>query len=643
MTDRPLDVICLGRAVVDLYGEQIGSRLEDMQSLRKYVGGSSLNIATGCARQGLRAAMLTRVGDEHMGRFVRERLAAEGVDTSHVVTDPERLTGLVVLGIKDRDTFPLIFFRENCADMAVSPEDFDADFIASARALLITGTHFSTPHVDHTSRTAVAHMRAAGGRCVLDIDYRPVLWGLTGHGAGEERFVAARSVTEHLQRIVPLFDLIVGTEEEIHIAGGETDTVAALQRLRALTDAVLVVKRGACGCSVFEGAIPDTLDDGITVPGVPVEVLNVLGAGDAFMAGFLRGYLGGDSWTRCGHYANACGALVVSRHGCTPAMPTRAELDDYLARADAVPRPDRDARLNYLHRVTVRHRQWPEVCALAFDHRSQFEAMAAEAGASVERIPALKGLIARAAREGAAAEGLAGSAGVLVDGRFGARTLEQLTGEGLWIGRPVELPGSRPLAFEAGDNVGLDIATWPAEQVVKCLLFYHPDDPVALRAEQDRRVTNLYEACVRTDHELLLEVIPPADLPADDRTVARVLDHFYDLGVYPDWWKLQPPGTAAWREIGAVIEARDPYCRGVLLLGLDAPADTLAEGFRAAAAQRWCRGFAVGRSIFGEPARKWLAGELDDAGLVAAVTGRYRDIVRLWQQARAATGAPQQA
>jgi 5-dehydro-2-deoxygluconokinase len=151
-----------------------------------------------------------------MGRFVRETLAAEGVDVSHVRTDSKRATGLVILGIRDRETFPLIFYRDNCADMAIAAEDFDAAFIASARALVVTGTHFSTPGTDWASRTAMRQAREAGTRIVLDIDYRPVLWGLTGRGAGESRFVESQTVTRHLQTIVPHCDLIVGTEDEIH-------------------------------------------------------------------------------------------------------------------------------------------------------------------------------------------------------------------------------------------------------------------------------------------------------------------------------------------------------------------------------------------------------------------------------------------
>ena len=149
-----LDVITIGRVSVDLYGQQTGGRLEDMASFAKYIGGCPANIAVGAARLGLKSALLSRVGDEHMGRFVREALAGEGVDVSHLGTDPRRLTGLVVLGVRDREQFPLIFFREDCADMAIEIGDVDEAFIASASAIVVTGTHFSSP------LTAAANFRA---------------------------------------------------------------------------------------------------------------------------------------------------------------------------------------------------------------------------------------------------------------------------------------------------------------------------------------------------------------------------------------------------------------------------------------------------------------------------------------------------
>ena len=196
---RAIDVVCMGRAAVDLYGEQIGGRLEDMRSFARYLGGSPANTAVGVARLGLKPAMLTRVGDEHNGRFVRERLAAEGVDVSHVSTDPKRLTALVFLGIRDRETFPLVFYREHCADMGLVADDVDPALIAARRALLLSGTHLSQPGTLAACRRAIALARASHTRIVLDIDYRPVLWGLTSPGLGEQRYVASERVSAVLQ------------------------------------------------------------------------------------------------------------------------------------------------------------------------------------------------------------------------------------------------------------------------------------------------------------------------------------------------------------------------------------------------------------------------------------------------------------
>jgi 5-dehydro-2-deoxygluconokinase len=562
------------------------------------------------------------------------------VDVSHVVTDEERLTGLVLLGIKDKDTFPLIFYRENCADMAISEDDFDEAYIASAKALLITGTHFSTKGTDQAARKAIQYAKANNTKVVVDIDYRPVLWGLTGRGEGENRFVSNESVTKHLLSIMPLCDLVVGTEEEFHIAGGSEDTIECLKRIRHVSSAELVVKRGALGCSVFKGAIPVTLDEGITRYGVTVDVLNVLGAGDAFLSGYLRGWIQGETTENACDYANACGAIVVSRHGCSPAMPSREELDYYLIHRDDIPRPDLDPVLNYLHRVTtqrtVRHEQgkeWQDMCVLAFDHRRQFVDMCREAGVPLSQISKAKKLILEAAYQGASSlEGNVGGTGILADGTFAQDVLNDITGKDHWIARPVELPSSRPLRFELGNNVGQTIATWPANHIVKCLVFYHPDDAIALRNEQEQKIMDLYRACCTTGHELLVEIIPPADSDVQDDTLSRSIERFYNLGVFPDWWKLPSPSKAAWKNIGDLIKARSPYCRGVVLLGLDASVEELKAGFNAAAGQDICKGFAIGRTIFSEPTKAWLRKEIDDKEFTSRVKKNYLEMSELWQQ-----------
>lgn len=631
MKEKTLDLICLGRVAVDLYAQQLGCRLEDVTSFAKYLGGSSGNVAYGTAVQGVKSSMLARVGDEHMGRFLREELQRVGVDTSHLITDKDRLTALVILGIKDQDTFPLIFYRDNCADMAITVEDFDEEYIASAKALAITGTHLSHPKTRQAVLTALEYAGRNGTKRLLDIDYRPVLWGLTSLGDGETRYIDSEAVTQSLQEVLHHFDVLVGTEEEFHIAGGSTDTLTALKNVRKVSQATLVCKRGALGCSVFEGDIPDDLDGGINVYGVQVEVLNVLGAGDAFMSGLLRGYINGESWEQCCRYANACGALVVSRHGCAPAMPTKIELDNYLARAENVPRPDLDPQLNHLHRVTTRKTQWKDLCIFAFDHRKQLVEMAEKCGANLNKIPTLKKLLLQAAEQTAKQEGIAnGYAGVLADTTFGQAALNEITGKGWWIGRPIELPSSRPLRLEHGD-LGSQLISWPAEHVVKCLAFYHPADSVALRAEQDEMLKQVYQTCCRTGHELLLEIILPADMEQNENHYAEMIKHFYTIGLKPDWWKLPGVSAQAWQAISQVIEQNDPYCRGILILGLDAPEETFKQVFNASANAPLVKGFAVGRTIFGQPSAQWLAGELSDEQLIQAVSERYKRLIQLWK------------
>lgn len=641
MTDgRTLDVICLGRAAVDLYGDQVGGRLENMQSFSKYLGGSSCNLAAGLARLGSRSSMLTRVGDEQMGRFVREELAREGVDVSHVVTDPKRLTALVILGIANRNSFPHIFYRENCADLGIEKTDFDENFIASSRALAITGTHLSTDQSYDVVCTAIAHAKNCGTQVILDIDYRPVLWGLTAAGGGEERFIESDAVTSKYQSVLPDLDLLVGTEEEINAAGGSTDTLTSLRTIRNLTTATIVLKRGPLGCSIFEGEVPDSLDDGITVYGVPVEVLNTLGAGDAFLSGFLNAWLDGQSWEDCAKSGNACGALVVSRHGCTPAMPTRIELDDYLQRADSIARPDQDARINYLHNASTRAKVATPLMVLAFDHRRQLEDLVVSVESAAERISAFKNLVCDAAERVANEMGTAENLGIIVDDRYGEAVLARVTTKGWWLGRPVEIPASRPVEFDPRNNIGLPLLKWPKSHVVKCLVFYHPDDDIEMRLQQEERVQQLFVDCDTLGRELLLEIIASnSNNAVADSTVPNILRRFYNLGVFPAWWKLEAQTNAGWTEISAVIEQNDPLCNGVLMLGLDAPEAELKESFRIAGKHPVCKGFAVGRSIFGESARQWFNGECDDDTAIRQIADNYRTMIKFWQDATT-TDAP---
>jgi 5-dehydro-2-deoxygluconokinase len=627
--DKPLDLITIGRASVDLYGQQIGTRLEDVASFAKSVGGCPTNISVGTARLGLKSALLTRVGKEQMGRFIREQLQREGVETKGIVTDPERLTALAILSVESDHSFPLLFYRDNCADNALCEDDVAEDFIRSARAILVTGTHFSKPHTDAAQRKAIRIAKESGAKVVFDIDYRPNLWGLAGHNAGDNRYIASEKVSAHLKTVLADCDLIVGTEEEVLIASGDSDLLAALKTIRTNSKATIVLKRGPMGCIVYDGPISDNLEDGIVGKGFPIEVYNVLGAGDAFMSGFLRGWLTGEPHATSATWANACGAFAVSRLLCAPEIPTWTELQFFLENGSKEKALRKDEAINHVHWATTRRRDIPQLMALAIDHRSQLEDLAGGNPELLARIPAFKVLAVKAAER--IANGRPGF-GMLIDDKYGREALfAAARNKDFWIAKPIELPGSRPLQFEFSQDLGSRLIDWPVDHCIKVLSFYHPDDPAEMKAAQIAKLRSAFEAARKVGREILIEIIAGKHGALDDQTIPRALNELYDAGLKPDWWKLEPQASrTAWAAIDAVIEQRDPLCRGVVLLGLEAPYDVLKEGFAAARTSKTVKGFAVGRTIFADASKAWLAGEMTDEQAIADMAGKFEALVNLW-------------
>jgi 5-dehydro-2-deoxygluconokinase len=216
---------------------------------------------------------------------------------------------------------------------------------------------------------------------------------------------------------------------------------------------------------------------------------------------------------------------------------------------------------------------------------------------------------------------------MLLDSTYGQKALYKAAKAGLWIGRPVERPGSRPLDLEP-----LNLAEWPVTHTVKCLCFYHPDDAEELKARQERELARVHGAARAAGRELLIEIIAGKHGPLGDDTVAAVLARLYALGIKPDWWKLEPQkSAAAWRAIEEVVKRHDPYCRGVVMLGLEAPEAEIAAAFRVASGV--VKGFAVGRTIFADAAKNWLSGKMTDEQAVADMAARFERLVANWDSA----------
>ena len=313
--EKRLDVITMGRCAVDFYCNDIGVPLKYARSFNVYVGGCPANVAVGTRRLGLRSAILTRVGTEPLGDFILHFLETEGVDTSSVVRDPRHLSGLVVLGIEPPDRFPMTFYRENCADIHLNLDDVRAAPLDQSHLLFISGTGFSREPSTSATTAAVEIAQAHGAIVMLDIDHRPTLWD------------DPRAFGPTLRRVLASADLAVGTEEEVKAAAGETDVETATARLLHLGRNLraLVVKRGQRGSTVFTAG-----GERIEAPPFPVKILNVIGAGDAFVAGFLYGYLRGWDWHKCARFGNATGAIVVTRHACANDMPYEQEAIDFI-------------------------------------------------------------------------------------------------------------------------------------------------------------------------------------------------------------------------------------------------------------------------------------------------------------------------
>lgn len=325
----------MGRACLDLYSNDIGASFTDIHSFAAYVGGSPANICVGASRLGLSCAMLTAVGDDPVGDFVLTHLAREGVETGFAVRKPGFRTGAALLAVQPPDRFPLVYYRENCADIQLGLDDVPPAAVAASHILQIAGTNLSQEPSRSATVAAAEMARRSGTQVVLDLDFRADQWD------DPRRFgIAVRS-------LAPLVDVILGTEDELNAAdlsesgavsvsdgqvsearvGGDSDT--SISKLLALGAGLVVRKLGPRGCTVHR-ATREGATEAQEVPGFPAEVHNVLGAGDAFAAGFLYGHRQGWEPARAARIGNACGAFVVERHGCSASMPTLAEIDDFI-------------------------------------------------------------------------------------------------------------------------------------------------------------------------------------------------------------------------------------------------------------------------------------------------------------------------
>jgi 5-dehydro-2-deoxygluconokinase len=316
-TDSNYDVIAIGRSGVDVYPLQIGVGLEDVTSFGKFLGGSAANVSVAAARLGNRAALISGVGDDPFGRYVRNELAALGVDNRYVTTHDQYPTPVTFCEIFPPDDFPLYFYRKPSApDLQIQPDEIDTDAVRGARLYWSTVTGLSE-EPSRSAHFAAWEARERAPLTVLDLDYRPMFWATPA------------AATEQVQRALRHVTVAVGNREECEIAVGETNPHRAADALLDLGVELAIVKQGP------RGVLGKTKNSSVTVQPNDVDVVNGLGAGDAFGGSLIHGLLRSWPLEKTLRYANAAGAIVASRLECSTAMPTAAEVAE-LAEQTAV-------------------------------------------------------------------------------------------------------------------------------------------------------------------------------------------------------------------------------------------------------------------------------------------------------------------
>ena len=565
-----------------------------------------------------------------MGVFLRNQLQFEGVDTSLLRWTPDHLTGLVVLGVSPPDRFPLIFYRENCADMQIRPQDADPDFFRQAKALQFTGTGVSTASMAEATRQAVDTAKDCGCAVILDIDYRPVLWGLTEAGDGESRFVASEQVTRTLQPFLSQLDLIIGTEEEVMIAGGSESLEKALEKIRSISNAVVVLKRGEKGCEVY----PAKSETPVSARPFPIEVLNILGAGDAFASGFLRGWLRGESLQTCALWGNANGALTVTRHGCSPSMASFEELQYFIKNFDQDPNILESPKLLQLHQRPVMGQPLKHpMLVLAFDHRAQFLETWQQLDLSEVQISEFKELVFEGFRQVESKHSEQPLA-ILVDPQYGSKILEESAYEAFKIGVPIEKAGIFPTEWLCEEDLYQHLQARPSKWFVKLLWKFHPDMDESAKKIQMNQLKHLDAVCRELDRRLMLELILPEGMNQQGECLAQSMAEVYQAQVYPFWWKIAAPEDQnEWEQVTQTLDKHDPQA-GVILLGKNAPIEDFAEWFRVVRSSPYAFGFAIGRSIFWQAWLDFASGKLASEEIPYIISQHYLHLIELWNSAK---------
>lgn len=575
--NKLFDIIAFGQSTVYLQGEQSDCTLKDMISFKKYVGGTAATLAIGCARLGQRTAMGGILGNDELGDFIANALQQEKIDISAIKRLPHFSTPLR-LGTPGSFAPPHTPVSFECEKLC------DPLFISQSQALLIAASDLTESHFNHACRAAViaakAHQNDQAPKVILVLDQ----WGLD-----QQETPGVPLLPTILQSLLPLCDLVIAPL-------AHPDHLGILQ---AYTDAQVIAGQ-------------------VTAHG-----------SEAFTAGFLNAWLRSLSVEQCLAQGQTAYALVQSRPANSAALPSGAEMALALSEQKIRPAP-----LAHLHYATTRPASPIPFYAFSFGLDQSWQSMAEKFLAPPNRVQQAKQLVASGiAHLAQLAQPVLVS--VCTEDNFNQHALHSHFPHAPAVIRAIEKAGSVPLQFEAGPEMNSSLCTWPKRHMIKVGITYHPDDRYVLRTEQEAMLHQLYRAARHAEHELLIEITPASNNLITSSTFAHIMQRFYDIEIYPDWWQMQTPrDQRSWDSITRVLEDYDPHCRGVLITTPQPTLMQIETVFQFNAKQKPCQGFVLTKNFLQPYLEQWFKEEISDHHLSQCVTENLERIIAIWEKAK---------
>lgn len=572
---KSIDIITIGQTFLSFQGEQCDAALKDMISFKPQIHGLAATVAIGCARLGLTSALVSQIGHDLPGEYVLKILDQENINTTqiHKTTQPTACALQSILSA------PIAITH---AALDVEQYPICQDFIAKSQFLLIHSADFS-PALHQTCITAKKNLT----KIILVLENETI---------------------EPLKPLLPLCHTIITTQ---------THTFSTLNELRSHTDAMIVIKKSNA-CAAFAHAIPAQWETAFHT--LTAENNDTFDNLSGFIAGFLQSWIQTHSVDEACQTGLHCQALANSRQGNAKSLPSKAELSCYTDNPSVFASPF----LDHLHYASTRHDHYPALTVFNLGSPSQWDKLTKSFEADATRIEQAQHLISQTIAQ---LNTVTTPVGITMDAAM--HTVEG------WLARAIEIPAEPALPIHMHTDFTQTLLAWPKKQVVKLSMTYHPDDKFTLRGQQEAMLRLWYNACRATSHELLIELAPASNNIMTASTFSHIMQRFYSIGIYPDWWQIATPrDQRSWDNIHRTIEENDAYCRGILVSAPLSTFEQLSAMLPGLSKQPKVKGIVAGKGLIQANLEAWLSQQMTDDIFIEEVKASFQKVIALWSAAQ---------